>query len=129
MIPQLKSPPRVRVEWLIAAARVVLAFGTVLALAINPGGVVRATAYFLGWYSIYSLTLLALVWTPVRFARGWDVIVHVVDVAAFAAWFFFADGVTNPMVVFYVFVLICATIRWQTSGRSGPPASRCRSRR
>ena len=116
MIPQLKSPPRVRVEWLIAGARVVLAFGTLLAMAINPGELVRPTAYFLGWYSIYSLTLLALVWTPVRFARGWDIIVHVVDVAAFAAWFFLVDGVTDPMVVYYLFVLICATIRWQSVG-------------
>jgi signal transduction histidine kinase len=116
MIPQLKSPPRVRVEWLIAGARVVLAFGTALAIAINPGGLGRAAAYFLGWYSIYSLTLLALVWTPVRFARGWDIIVHVVDMAAFAAWFFLVDGVTNAMVVYYLFVLICATIRWQSVG-------------
>ena len=116
MIPQLKSPPRVRVEWLIAGARVVLAFGTALAIAINPGELGRATAYFLGWYSIYSLTLLALVWTPVRFARGWDIIVHVVDMAAFAAWFFLVDGVTNAMVVYYLFVLICATIRWQSVG-------------
>ena len=116
MIPQLKSPPRVRVEWLIAGARVVLAFGTALAIAINPGGLGRATAYFLGWYSIYSLTLLALVWTPVRFARGWDIIVHVVDMAAFAAWFFLVGGVTNAMVVYYLFVLICATIRWQSVG-------------
>ncbi|HEX5107658.1 MAG TPA: sensor histidine kinase [Vicinamibacterales bacterium] len=116
MIPQLKSPPRVRVEWLIAAARVVLAFGTLLATAINPEAMARPTAYFLGWYSVYSLTLLALVWTPVRFARGWDIIVHVVDMAAFAAWFFLVDGVTNAMVVYYLFVLICATIRWHSVG-------------
>ena len=65
-------PPRVRVEWLIATTRVVLAGGALLATTIRPfapGDWI--TTYSLGWYLVYSLVVLALVWMPVRFARGW----------------------------------------------------------
>ena len=68
-------PPRVRIEWLIATSRVVLAAGALLAIAIGPSDPGRgwALAYALGCYLVYSLLLLALVWTPVRFTRGWGV--------------------------------------------------------
>ena len=49
MIPQLESPPRVRVEWLIAGVRVVLALGTLIALAIDPVPSVRVQAYPRHW--------------------------------------------------------------------------------
>jgi signal transduction histidine kinase len=116
MIPQLQAPPRVRVEWLIAGARVLLAAGALLALAIDPVLVSPGPAYLLGWYLVYSLALLALVWTPIRFAPGWAIVVHVVDVACFAMWCVQPAGVPNPSVVFYAFVVVCATLRWQMAG-------------
>jgi len=116
LIPQLKSPPRVRVEWLIAGARAVLAVGILVTTAIDPHPAAGVAAYLLGWYLAYSLALLAMVWTPVRFAAGWDVIVHVVDVTFFGMWALLPDVTTNPVIVFYVFVVVCATLRWQTTG-------------
>jgi signal transduction histidine kinase len=116
MIPQLQSPPRVRVEWLIAGVRVVLAAGTLVALALDPVPSVRVPAYLLSWYLIYSLALLAMVWTPNRFAPGWDIVIHIVDVAVFSLWVLVPDSVTSALVVYYVFVVVCATLRWQTSG-------------
>jgi signal transduction histidine kinase len=116
VIPQLASPPRVRVEWLIASARVALAVGILAATTIEPQPSARVGAYLLGWYLAYSLALLAVVWTPVRFAAGWDVIVHVVDVTFFSLWALLPDATTNPLIVFYVFVVVCATLRWQTLG-------------
>jgi signal transduction histidine kinase len=116
VIPQLTSPPRVRVEWLIASARVALAAGILAATTIEPLPSARVAAYLLGWYLAYSLALLAVVWTPVRFAAGWDVIVHVVDVTFFGLWALLPDATTNPLIVFYVFIVVCATLRWQTSG-------------
>ena len=70
----------------------------------------------LGWYLAYSLGLLAMVWTPLRFAQGWDVIVHVVDVTFFALWVLLPDSPANPLVVYYVFIVVCATLRWQATG-------------
>ena len=116
MIPQLESPPRVRVEWLIAGVRVFLAAGTLIGLGIEPVWAARIPAYLVGWYLIYSVALLALVWTPNRFAPGWDVVIHVVDLAVLSLWTLVPSGVPNPLVVFYVFVIVCATLRWQTPG-------------
>jgi signal transduction histidine kinase len=110
-------PPRVRVEWLIATTRVVLAAGALLATAIRPftpGDWI--TTYSLGWYLVYSLVVLALVWTPVRFARGWDVLLHVVDLAAFSAFVFFTEGTASPFYVYFIFLLICSTLRWELRG-------------
>ena len=125
MIPQLESPPRVRVEWLIASARLLLAFGTVAAIAIWPRSFspraefselinLERVTYAVAWYAAYSVGVLSLVWTPVRFARGWDIAVHVVDVIACSAWALVADA--GPMVVYYVFAIVCGTIRWQNAG-------------
>jgi signal transduction histidine kinase len=116
MIPQLQSPPRVRVEWLIAGARVVLAGGTAAAVALTSGAYQPWAVYLLGWYLIYSVALLALVWKPVRFARGWDTAVHAVDVAAYGIWLFQPDDAANVLPVYFVFVVVCATIRWQIAG-------------
>lgn len=116
MIPQLQSPPRVRVEWLIAGARVLLAAGTLLAVMLGPGAAAPGAAYLMGWYLVYSIALLALVWTPIRFAPGWDIVVHVVDVTVFALWSLLPDGITSPIVAYYVFVMVCAMLRWQITG-------------
>ena len=116
MIPQLQAPPRVRLEWLIAGARAALAIGTFVAAAVDPSDAAGVAAYLLGWYLPYSLALLAMVWTPARFARGWDLTVHVVDVAFLCLWFLLPDAPTNPFIVFYVFVVVCATLRWHIAG-------------
>lgn len=130
MIPQLESPPRVRVEWLIAGARVLLAAvtlvaNTLAASAVLPLGqllgdkdftTIDFVLYLPGWYLAYSLTLMALVWTPVRFARRWDIVVHIVDMAACALWALAPDELASPMVAYFAFVLVCGTIRWQNTG-------------
>lgn len=116
VIPQLQSPPRVRVEWVIAGARVVLAAGSLLALLVEPRWDLRVLVYLLGWYLVYSLALLALVWTPNRFGRGWDIALHVVDLAVLAAWTLLPHGVPSPIIVYFVFVAVCAILRWQTAG-------------
>ena len=117
VIPQLQSPPRVRVEWLIATARLALAVGTLVAAAMDPADAADLAPLYLGWYLPYSLALLAMVWTPARFAPGWDLTVHVVDVTFFALWLLTpASTGQSPVFVFYVFIVVCATLRWQIAG-------------
>jgi signal transduction histidine kinase len=116
LIPQLQAPPRVRVEWLIATARTALAAGTLVAAAMDPEPAARLAAYFLSWYLPYSLALLAVVWTPARFAPGWDLTVHIVDVTFFSLWLLIPDTSHSPVFVFYVFIVVCATLRWQIGG-------------
>jgi signal transduction histidine kinase len=111
-------PPRVRIEWLIATSRVVLAAGALLAIAIGPiePDGEWALAYALGCYLVYSLLLLALVWTPVRFSRGWGVAQHAFDLAAFSLFSFYTNSTTSPFFAYFTFLVICATLRWAVAG-------------
>jgi signal transduction histidine kinase len=111
-------PPRVRVEWLIASTRVVLAAGALLAIALGAFGVAAdwILAYSFGWYLAYAVVVLALVWTPVRFARGWDVALHLFDLSAFSLFMVFAEGTASPFFVYFIFLVICGTLRWELKG-------------
>ena len=73
-------------------------------------------AYTLGWYLVYSLLMLALVWTPVRFARGWGMAQHAFDLAAFSLFNFFTDAATSSFFAYFTFLVICGTLRWETRG-------------
>src|SRR5947207_1996407 len=111
-------PPRVRVEWLIAGVRVVLAAGALLAIAFDPPSYVshEAVAYLFSAYLAYSLAVLALVWAPVRFFRGWDQVVFAVDFAIFSLLMLVGEEATSPFFVYFMFLVICATLRWQERG-------------
>ena len=77
----------------------------------------------LSWYLPYSLALLAMVWTPARFAPGWDLTVHVVDVTFFSLWLLIPHTSHSPVFVFYVFIVVCATLRWQIAGTAWTAAT------
>ncbi len=111
-------PPRVRIEWLIATSRIVLAAGALLAVAVSPSESLGtfSLAYSLGWYLLYSVLVLGLVWTPVRFARGWDLAQHAFDLAAFSLFNYYTDSATSPFFAYFTFLVICGTLRWGTRG-------------
>ena len=111
-------PPRVRLEWLIASSRIVLAGGALLAVAVSPADPLSnwSLAYALGWYLVYSVLVLALVWTPVRFARGWGIAQHAFDLAAFSLFNFFTDAPSSPFFAYFTFLVICGTLRWEGRG-------------
>jgi signal transduction histidine kinase len=113
-------PPRVRLEWLIATARVAIAVGAFIAVWIAPPSVFPRDRVIidmiLGWYTVYSLLVLGMVWAPVRFARGWDLAVHTFDLVAFPVLLFFSPELPSPFYLYFVFVVICGTLRWQTWG-------------
>ena len=116
MIPEY--PPRVRLEWLIASSRIVLAGGALLAVAVSPSDPLNnwSLAYALGWYLVYSLLVLGLVWTPVRFSRGWGIAQHAFDLAAFSLFNFYTDAATSPFFAYFTFLVICGTLRWESRG-------------
>jgi signal transduction histidine kinase len=112
------SPPRVRVEWLIAASRVALAVAALVAITLDtPGHVPQyLIAAVLGLYLLYSLAVLALVWSPVRFVRGWGLAVHVFDLVIFVFVAGITDTVMSPFFASFTFLVISATLRWQARG-------------
>ncbi len=111
-------PPRVRIEWVIATSRVVLAGGALLAVVISPFGSTAdwRLTYAISWYLVYSLCVLALVWTPVRFAPAWGLSNHVFDMSAFSLFTFFTEASTSPFFIYFTFLVICGTLRWDIRG-------------
>jgi signal transduction histidine kinase len=111
-------PPRVRVEWLIAGNRVLLAGGALLAIAIGPfaSGDDWRLAFTAGVYFVYSVCVLALVWAPVRFAPAWALANHLFDLLAFSLFTFFTNGSTSPFFIYFTFLVICGTLRWEVRG-------------
>lgn len=114
---QLEYPPRVRVEWIVASGRVVLAAGIILAIALDPIEPGRSfVLYLLAWYLTYGVATLGLVWAPTRFGRGFDVAVHVVDFITFSVLIVVTQVATSPFFMCFLFLLVCGTLRWQLKG-------------
>ncbi len=111
-------PPQVRIEWLIASSRVVLAGGALLAVAISPfdPGNDWRLAFTSSLYFVYSLCVLALVWAPVRFAPAWGLANHLFDLSAFSLFSFFTDASASPFFIYFTFLVICGTLRWDVRG-------------
>jgi signal transduction histidine kinase len=118
MSTSIESPPRVRVEWLVAAARVVLAAGVWIAVILEPFEPGRAgvVAYLFGLYFVFSVAILALVWSPTRFGRGWAIALHLYDLAAFTVLMIGTRGAASPFFASVTFLLVCAAIRWSQRG-------------
>lgn len=94
-----------------------MAAGTLVAVVFAPvlpslGLVLYLSLLYLG----YAAAILALVWSPVRFARGWDYAVHGFDLAAFSTLVIASRGDTDPFLAAVIFLLVCGMIRWQIPG-------------
>jgi len=113
-----ERPSRVRLEWLIATARVVIASSGFITFAFSPFSPAGYDALdaALGCYVIYSLVVLGMVWAPARFAMGWDVAVHVFDLVAFSVLLLMTAGESSPFYVYFIFLVVCGTLRWQWWG-------------
>src|SRR5690349_11380875 len=123
MIPAMAPPldsPESRAERLIASGRVVLAAASALGVWFDPSEPARhpRLAYgLLAGYVVYSLAVAALVWRgsgagSERQRRA----TQAVDLAFFSLMLFFTAGTTNPFIAYFIFAVICATLRWQWRG-------------
>jgi len=116
---QFEYPPRARIEWVIAGARVVLAVGGLFAIWIDPTTPVKPDTLgfaLVAIYTVYSLGILALVQNPVEFGWGWGVAAHAFDLIAFSVFIFFTSGATSPFFIYFVFSVICGALRWDARG-------------
>jgi signal transduction histidine kinase len=113
----LVSTPQLRAERLIAGGRVVLAGSSLFAVWLDPTEPAKyaAIAYsLLAAYLGYSLVIAALGWrlepsAPQRIGT------HVFDLAFFSVFLYFTAG-ASPFIAYFVFSLVCATVRWQWKG-------------
>lgn len=116
---QFEYPPRARIEWVIAGARVVLAVGGLFAIWIDPTTPVKPGTLgyaLLTIYAIYSVGILALVKSPVEFGWGWGFAGHAFDLVAFSVFMFLTAGATSPFFIYFVFSVICGALRWDARG-------------
>lgn len=112
------SPQR-RAERLIATGRMVLAAFFLLAIWLDPSEpsrYARLTYGILAVYLAYSL-ILGAVTLRRRFTMGHlQIATHGVDLVIFALLMFLTEGPNSPFFVYFVFLLVCATFRWQWRG-------------
>src|SRR5262249_7169322 len=113
-----ESPPRVRVEWLLAGTRVAVAASALVALTLDTPAFIppRLVAAVLIGYLLYGVAVLALGWSPVRFRRGWDVAVHAFDLMVFSLLASMSDVAMSPLFASFTFIVISATLRWRARG-------------
>jgi signal transduction histidine kinase len=111
--------PQSRAERLIAAGRVVLAVASLFAIWFDPSEPARAAgvAYtFLVCYVLYSVAVAVLVERAGAPSNRLRVITHAVDLAFFSALMGFTVGTANPFMTYFVFAVVCGTLRWQWRG-------------
>ena len=111
--------PRLRAERVIAAGRVLLAAGSLFAIWWEPSEPAKhaPTAYsLLVGYLGYSLAVALLVSRAVGSWVRPGLVTHVVDLVFFSVFMYFTSGPASPFFVYFVFALVCATLRWQWRG-------------
>ncbi|MBU5635131.1 sensor histidine kinase [Geomonas sp. Red69] len=116
---QLRYHSKTRAEYLIATGRVILAAFFLLAVGLDPSEPSRyahITYGILSAYLGYSVVMAALTWRR-GFAWGMlHLITHSVDLLVFACLMFLTTGPNSPFFVYFIFILVCATFRWQWHG-------------
>lgn len=111
-----RAPSQVRVETLIARGRLVLAVFMLLALRVamlrESAPAFRVALVFLA----YAAALGLLVRT--RFGDGprWPGATHAVDLSTYAICIFLLGGLAPPMLAWFLFLLVAATLRWGWRG-------------
>jgi signal transduction histidine kinase len=115
----LQSPQHSRIERLIAITRVVMAIAALLAIWLDPSQPASYTqlAYTsLFCYLLYALGVALLAWQAVVSLRRFQLVTHILDLAFFSLLIYITEGSSSPFFVYFVFSLVCATLRWRWHG-------------
>jgi signal transduction histidine kinase len=109
-----------RTERLIAVGRVVLAsFSFLVIWLLDPSSPVKypTLAYvLLVAYVVYALIVTFLVWASYGSILRLRLITHVLDLGMFSLFMYFTEGPTSPFFLYFIFSILCATLRWQWRG-------------
>lgn len=111
--------PQSTAERLIASSRVILGGLFLLAIWLDPSEPSRyasLTYSILAGYAGYAFLLAILVRCSISSGSGLQMATHAVDILAFAILVFLTQGPNSPFFVSFIFVLVCATMRWQWRG-------------
>ncbi|HVS63067.1 MAG TPA: hypothetical protein VMT85_06135, partial [Thermoanaerobaculia bacterium] len=113
------SPPQSLAERLIASGRIVLAASSLFAVWLDPSEPAKyaSIAYgLLAAYLGYSILVATLSWRLGPPPERRRLLSHAFDLLFFSAFIYFTAGPASPFVAFFVFSLVCATLRWGWRG-------------
>ena len=105
-------------EIAIAQGRVVLSALSLVGIWIDPTEPPAFAFHvqsILLFYALYALTVLTVLHWRVIHPVGGNVI-HTVDIIVVALLLFLSDGFSSPFLVFFTFVLLAASLRWDWQG-------------
>jgi signal transduction histidine kinase len=111
--------PTGRTERLIAAGRVVLAAASLFAVWLDPSEPAKYAqiAYaLLVAYLVYAVAIALLLWRFDPPPRRGRLTSHLFDLVFFSLFIYFTAGAGSPFTAFFVFSLVCATLRWRWRG-------------
>jgi len=119
MTPGKRHFQKNRAENLIATGRLALAAFFLIAIWLDPSEpfrYARLTYVFLACYLLYSLVLGVYTWQKHQIGDHLLVVTHSVDLLVFSLLMYLTEGPGSPFFVFFIFLLVCATLRWQWRG-------------
>jgi signal transduction histidine kinase len=108
-----------RTERLITAGRVILALFSLIAIWLDPTTPSRYAilAYpLLIAYVLYAVIVALVVWASHGPMARLRLATHIFDVLMFSLFIYFIEGPTSPFFAYFVFAIVCATLRWQWQG-------------
>ncbi|MES1244421.1 MAG: sensor histidine kinase [Acidobacteriota bacterium] len=117
--PDTPHSPQSRAERFIAAGRVVLAASSLFAVWLDPtepAKYARVAYSLLVAYVVYSSFIALLVWRLDAPGGRLRTATHAVDLAFFSLFISFTAGPASPFTAYFVFSMVCATLRWQWRG-------------
>src|SRR4030095_2693313 len=111
-----RASSQVQVETLISRGRLVLAVFSLLGLRL--GGLrPDPEAIQISWvFLAYAVLLLLLATTRAVESRHWPGATHAIDLAAYAAYLSQVGGLALPVLAWFLFALVAATLRWGWRG-------------
>lgn len=115
----ISSYPQNRAELLIATGRMILSAFFLLAIWLDPPEPHRyasLTYGLLSGYLVYSFLLGAAICRLDFIRNRQRLFSHAVDLMVFSVVMFLTEGPTSPFFVYFIFLLACATLRWQWRG-------------
>lgn len=113
------SFPQNRSERLIAAGRVVLSAFSLLAIRLDPTEPAKYAEFtyaLMAIYVLYSALLAVLIWRMPVLHRALPLAAHILDLVLFSVFLTFTEGISSPFFLYFIFSVLCATLRWQWQG-------------
>lgn len=111
--------PESRAERLIAAGRIVLAASSLFAVWLDPTEPAKfaSVAYsLLAAYLVYAIAIALWVVRAAAVRGPQRLLSHAFDLVFFSLFTYFTAGPASPFIAYFVFSLVCATLRWQWRG-------------